>query len=67
MQDSFSNGVCLRGGTRELSVDYHEVCHGDKRRNNPRFSRFSCIDEESKTEEKRKKSAPHSIFMYSSA
>ena len=32
-------------------------CHGDRRRNNPRFSRFSCIDERSKTEEKRKKKA----------
>jgi hypothetical protein len=41
------------------------LCHGDKRRNNPKFSQSSCIDEGSKTEERREELIVQCGHLYS--
>ena len=45
-------------------------CHGDKRRNNLGFSRFSCIDENLRLKREKKEESNSvlcQVFMYSSA
>jgi hypothetical protein len=42
----------MRHGNADEQVYW---CHGDKRRNNPRFSRFSCIDEDLRLKRKERR------------
>jgi hypothetical protein len=61
--DRLTSGVMLW----YVQIGLDGLCHEDKRRNNPGFSQFSCIDENLRLKRKENNSVPCQIFMYSSA